>query len=201
MDLGRGFLRGDEALHTVPPPPLRHAIEGVTPGSALDPAVARDGTHLPAERRMEVHAIRRLPGRRCSECLDVAYNAASSPADFLGGRRHRSSPRFRIEGEARPGVRFYFFAPGRCSRRFDLRCGPVGVSSRPCTFQRLPGGRRFLLEPDDLRALFSDWEIVHSREGDAAEPRPPPRCAELDRAKLREVCSSAGGLICAWFLT
>ena len=36
-----------------------------------------------------------------------------------------------------------------------------------------------MLEPGELRALFSDWEIVHSREGHAAESDHRHGAAEL----------------------
>src|SRR2546422_11214002 len=88
---------------------------------------------------------------------------------ILGEVADIESPRFRIEGEHDLVCDFYFLhRPLFAQIRRALRPGGLFVAA--IHVHTAPGEQgRFLLEPGELHALFSDWEIVHSREGHAAE--------------------------------
>jgi tellurite methyltransferase len=178
MDWDERFLRGDELHGYVPSPPLPHAIEGIAPGSALDLACGA-GRHaiFLAEHGWKVHAI---DGSRVGvqRMLDVAYTRGVSQR-ILGEVADIESPRFRIEEEHDLVCDFYFLhRPLFAQIRRALRPGGLFVAA--LHVHTTPGEQgRFLLEPGELRALFSDWEIVHSREGNAAESDHRHGAAEL----------------------
>jgi len=178
MDWDERFLRGDELHGYVPSPPLPHAIEGIAPGSALDLACGA-GRHaiFLAEHGWKVHAI---DGSRVGvqRMLDVAYKRGVSQR-ILGEVADIESPRFRIDGEHDLVCDFYFLhRPLFAQIRRALRPGGLFVAA--IHVHTAPGEQgRFLLEPGELHALFSDWEIVHSREGHAAESDHRHGAAEL----------------------
>ena len=103
--------------------------------------------------------------------------ASSRAADARRGVQARrlqddpgiESPRFRVEDEHDLACVFYFLhRPLFAEIRRAVRPGGIFVAAIHVRSARDEEGR-FLLEPGELRALFSDWEIVLSREGAAAE--------------------------------
>ena len=168
MDWDERFLRGDELHDYGPSPPLPQAIGGITPGSALDLAcgAGRHAIYL-AERGWTVHAI---DGSRVGiqRMLDEAYKRGVSRR-ILGEVADLESPRFLIENEHDLVCDFYFLhRPLFAQIRRAVRSGGLFVAA--LHVRTAPGEEgRFLLEPGELHGLFSDWEIVHSREGASPE--------------------------------
>jgi SAM-dependent methyltransferase len=178
MDWDERFLRGDELHGYVPSPPLPKAVQSVAPGRALDLACGA-GRHaiFLAEHGWKVHAIdaSRVGVQRM---LDEAYKRAVSK-QILAEVADIESPRFRIEGEHDLVCVFYFLhRPLFAQIRRAVRPGGMFVAAIHVRSVRDEQGQ-FLLEPGELRALFSDWEIVHSREGAAAESNHRHGAAEL----------------------
>jgi len=161
MDWDERFLRGDELHGYVPSPPLPQAIEGVAPGRALDLACGA-GRHalFLAERGWTVHAIDGSQGRRAADARR-GYKRASLAGSWRG-RGHRVAP-LPHRGRARPGVRLLLFCTGRC-RTVRRAVRPGGLFRRRHHVQTAPTRKAgSCSEPGELRALFADWEIVHSR--------------------------------------
>jgi SAM-dependent methyltransferase len=178
MDWDERFLRGDELHGYVPSPPLPQAIKGVAPGRALDLAsgAGRHAIFL-AEQGWKVHAVdaSRVGVQRM---LDEAYKRGVSKL-ILGEVADIESPRFQIEGEHDLVCVLYFLhRPLFAQIRHAVRPGGLFVAAIHVRTARDEEGR-FLLEPGELRALFADWEIVHSREGAAAESDHRHGTAEL----------------------
>jgi len=178
MDWDERFLRGEELHGYVPSPPLPQAIEGIAPGRAVDLGCGA-GRHaiFLAQRGWKVHAI---DGSRVGvqRMLDEAYKRGVSRR-ILGEVADIESPGFRIEGEPDLVCDFYFLhRPLFADIRRALRPGGLFVAA--IHFQSAPDEPgRFLLQPGELRATFSDWEIVHAREGAAAESDHRHGAAEL----------------------
>jgi len=178
MDWDERFLRGDELHGYTPSPPLPQAIEGLAAGRALDLACGA-GRHaiFLAERGWTVHAIdaSRVGVQRM---LDEAYKRGVSEL-ILAEVADIESPRFRIAGEHDLVCAFYFLHRPLFARiRRALRPGGVFVAA---IHVRSAAGEqgRFLLEPGELHALFSDWDILHSREGAVGETGHRHGAAEL----------------------
>ncbi len=160
MDWDERFARGDELHGGLPSPPLPQAIEGVTPGRALDLACGA-GRHaiFLAERGWLVHAIdsSRVGVQRMLDEAgkrDVSGKIEAEVADL-------ESPHFQISREYDLICDFYFlhrplFEQIRRSAR--IFAGAIHV-----------GHGRFLLEPGELRRIFEDWQILHYREGESPE--------------------------------
>jgi SAM-dependent methyltransferase len=178
MDWDERFLRGDDLHGYEASPPLPQAIGQVAPGHALDLAsgAGRHAIYL-AERGWTVHAI---DGSRVGvqRMLDVAYSRRVSQR-ILGEVADIESPRFLIEDEHDLVCDFYFLhRPLFAQIRRALRPGGLFVAA--LHVRTAPGEQgRFLLEPGELCGLFADWEIVHSREGAAAESGHRHGTAEL----------------------
>jgi len=175
-------------------PRCRMRIEGVTPGSALGfSAVARDGTdHSSRGAADEGARHRRSRVGACSECSMWHTNAAS-PSGSWGGRRHRVAP-LPASRASTTWLCTLLLATGRCFRASDVRLRPVVVFVAPCNVQH--GSRRGKAgsaDPTSCARSFRDGEIVHSREGDAAEPGHRPRCRELIARKPAEFVQIAPG--------
>jgi len=178
MDWDERFLQGDPQHGYVPSPPLPQAVQGVAPGRALELACGA-GRHaiFLAEQGWKVHAVdaSRVGVQRM---LDEAYKRGVSKL-ILAEVADIESPRFRIEGQHDLVSVFYFLhRPLFAQIRAAVRPGGVFVAAIHVRSARDEEGR-FLLEPGELRALFSDWEIVHSREGTAAESNHRHGVAEL----------------------
>jgi len=178
MNWDERFLRGDELHGFVPSPPLPQAVRGGTPGRALDLACGA-GRHaiFLAEHGWNVHAIdaSRVGVQRM---LDEASKRGVSQL-ILAEVADIESPLFRIEGEHDMVCVFYFLhRPLFAQIRSAVRPGGLFVGAIHFRSARDEQGR-FLLEPGELRALFSDWEILHSREGAAAESGHRHGVAEL----------------------
>jgi len=110
--------------------------------------------------------------------LDEAYKRGVSKM-ILAEVADIESPRFRVEDEHDLACVFYFLhRPLFAEIRRAVRPGGMFVAAIHVRSARDEEGR-FLLEPGELRALFSDWEIVHSREGAAAEANHLHGVAEL----------------------
>jgi tellurite methyltransferase len=178
MDWDERFLRGDELHGYRPSPPLPQAVEGIAPGRALDLACGA-GRHaiFLAERGWTVHAI---DGSRVGvqRMLDEAYKRRVSQR-ILGEVADIESPGFEIEGEHDLICDFYFLHRALFAQiRRAVRPGGLFVAA--IHVHTAPGEEgRYLLEPGELRDVFSDWEIVHSREGPAAESEHRHGAAEL----------------------
>jgi len=178
MDWDERFLRGDELHGYMPSPPLPQAVGGIAPRRALDLACGA-GRHaiFLAERGWTVHAI---DGSRVGvqRMLDEAYKRGVSQR-ILAEVADIESPRFRIEGEHDLVCAFYFLhRPLFAQIRPAVRPGGLFVAALHVRTAPDEEGR-FLLEPGELRGLFSDWEIVHSLEGAAAESDHRHGTAEL----------------------
>jgi SAM-dependent methyltransferase len=177
MDWDERFSRGDELHGYAPSPPLPQALDANAPGRALDLACGA-GRHaiFLAERGWKVHAIdaSRVAVQRM---LDEAYKRGVSQL-ILGEVADIESPRFDIKGEYDLVCDYYFLHRALFAQiRRAVRPGGLFVAALHVrTAPREQG--RFLLEPGELKALFSDWEVVHSRE-DAAPEHHRHRVAEL----------------------
>ena len=110
--------------------------------------------------------------------MDEAYKRGVSQL-ILGEVADIESAGFRIEGEHDLVCDFYFLhRPLFAQIRWAVRPGGLFVAA--LHVRRVPDEvGRFLLEAGELRGLFSDWEIVHSREGAAAESDHRHDIAEL----------------------
>jgi tellurite methyltransferase len=178
MDWDERFLRGDELHGYVPSPPLPQAVAGIAPGRALDLACGA-GRHaiFLAELGWTVHAI---DGSRVGvqRMLDEAYKRRVSQR-ILGEVADIESPSFVCEGEHDLVCDFYFLHR-RLFAQIRRAVRPGGLFVAALHVRTTPGEEgRFLLEAGELRGLFSDWEIVHSREGAAAESGHRHGTAEL----------------------
>ena len=160
MDWDERFARGDELHGGLPSPPLPQAIEGVTPGLALDLACGA-GRHslFLAERGWRVHAIdsSRVGIQRM---LDEAWKRGVS--DRIEAEvADLEAPDFTLERSYDLICDFYFLH----RPLFDQ----IRRSTRLFAAAIHIGSGRFLLAPGELNQLFSDWKILHYREGDSAE--------------------------------
>jgi SAM-dependent methyltransferase len=175
------FARGDELHGYAPSAPLPAAVEGLTPGLALDLACGA-GRHsiFLAERGWRVIAVdgsheglarlSREARLRGVESLIEPHVADLEAADFsLAGARW-------LEAGGRPLQAdlicdFYFLhRPLFEQIRRALRPGGRFVAAIHVRTSPDEAGR-FLLEPGELRGLATGWgwKILHSREGAAAE--------------------------------
>jgi SAM-dependent methyltransferase len=178
MSWDERFLRGDELHGYAPSPPLPQAIAGIAPGRALDLACGA-GRHaiFLAERGWKVHAID-ASQVGVQRMLDEAYKRRVSQL-IAGEVADIESPRFEIEGEHDLVCDFYFLhRPLFAQIRRAVRPGGLFVAALHVRSAPREQGR-FLLEPGELKALFSDWQVVHSREGAAPEPDHRHAIAEL----------------------
>ncbi len=182
------FARGEEVHGYAPSPPLPAAVEGVAPGLALDLA-AGAGRHsiFLAQRGWRVLAV---DGSR-EGLARLAHEARARGVESMIETRlaDLESADFDLAAVRVPET----------ERAFDLICDFYFLH-RPLFAQipraLRPGGRfvaaihartapdeagRFLLEPGELRALALSWgwEILHSREGAAAESDHKHGTAEL----------------------
>ena len=95
------------------------------------------------------------------------------------------SPRFRVEGEHDLVCVFYFLhRPLFAEIRRAVRPGGLFVAAIHARSGPNEEGR-LLREPGELSGLFSGWEIVHAREGAAAESNHRHGAAELIARKPR----------------
>ncbi|MCA1827986.1 MAG: class I SAM-dependent methyltransferase [Myxococcales bacterium] len=170
-DWDERFSRGDELHGGLPSPPLPQAIEGVTPGTALDLAsgAGRHAIFL-AERGWRVHAIdssRVGIQRMLHEARERNVKIEAEVTDL-------EAPGFVLEREYDLICDFYFLhRPLFAQIRKAVKPGGLFVAAIHV------GKGRFLLEPGELRKTFEDWKILHYREGESPESAHRHPTAEL----------------------
>ena len=177
-----------EDLHGfVPSPPLPEAVDGVAPGLALDLACG-GGRHaiFLAERAWRVQA---LDGSRAGlETLRAEARARGVEQGIEARIADLEAKGFALDGAFDLVCDFYFLhRPLFEQIRRAVKPGGRFVAA---IHVRTSGDEkgRFLLEPGELRTLVESWgwQILHYREGAAAESAHRHGTAEL--ITLRPAC-------------
>ena len=178
MDWNKRFASGGELHGYAPSPPLPRAVEGVAPGLALDLACGA-GRHaiFLAERGWRVHA---LDGAQAGIDRMRAEARRREVADRIEPRLvDLEAPGLSLDGAYDLVCDFYFLhRPLFEQIRRVVKPGGLfaaAIHVRTATDEK----GRFLLQPDELRSLFADWEVLHYREGSAAESDHHHGTAEL----------------------
>lgn len=178
MNWNERFARGEELHGYAPSPPLPQAVQGVAPGLALDLACGA-GRHaiFLAERGWRVHA---LDGAQAG--IDRMMEEARRRG--VSGRIEAriadlEAPDFALDGSYDLVCDFYFLHRPLFEQIRRI-VKPGGLFAAAVHVRASPEEKgRFLLQPGELRALFADWEVLHSREGAAAESDHHHGTAEL----------------------
>lgn len=170
-----------EALHDfVPSPPLPEAIVGVAPGLALDLACGA-GRHaiFLAERGWRVQALDGSPAGVGT--LRTEARARGVEPGIEAGIADLEAEDFALDGAFDLVCDFYFLhRPLFEQIRRAVKPGGRFVAALHVRTSPDEKGR-FLLEPGELRALVLSWgwQILHYREGAAAESDHRHGTAEL----------------------
>jgi SAM-dependent methyltransferase len=181
------FARGEELHGYAPSPPLPAAIEGLAPGLALDLAcgAGRHSVFL-AERGWRVRAVdgsreglarlSREARARGVESLIEPHVADLEAPDFALAEGRG------LEADAFDLICDFYFLHRPLFEQIHRALRPGGRFVAAIHVRTSPDETgHFLLEPGELRALVLSWgwEILHAREGAAAESDHRHGTAEL----------------------
>jgi tellurite methyltransferase len=168
-DWDERYRRGEHAPKE-PTPLLRSAVAHLTPGRALDLACGT-GRHaiFLAEHGWNVTAVD--SSRVAIEILQQHAGQAGVAVDALVADLELGE--FKIEPDAYDLICvFYYLQRDLFSEiRAGVKTGAVvaAIHLNDGKPEARPSNPAFLLEPGELRRLFSDWEIEYYREGASDE--------------------------------
>jgi tellurite methyltransferase len=167
------FARGLELHGFAPSPPLPAAIQGVSPGLALDLACgagrhalflaergwrvqALDGSRTGLDRLMSEAGRRKIAGRIDARICDL------------------ESTGFNLEADAYDLACDFYFLHRPLFEQIRRAVRPGGLFVAAIHIVDAAGGaapHAFLLAPGELRALVArwGWDILHDREGPSGE--------------------------------
>ena len=175
------FARGEELHGYAPSPPLPAAVEGAPPGLALDLACGA-GRHalFLAEKGWRVQALdgsreglARLS--REARARGVEQRIEARAADL-------EAPEFALEPSSFDLICDFYFLHRPLFEQIHRALRPGGRFVAAIHVRTAPDeAGRFLLQPGELRGLAESWgwEILHAREGAAAESDHRHGTAEL----------------------
>ena len=164
------YLRGEHTTKE-PSPPLRTAIKGLKPGSALDIAcgVGRHAIHL-AQHGWHVTAVDssragiQILQQRARE---AGVTVEARVADLESGEFHIEPTTYDLiclfyylQRDLFPPIRAGVKPGGTVVAAIHLNDGKQDAH---------PANPAFLLEPGELKQLFADWKITYYREGESDE--------------------------------
>jgi SAM-dependent methyltransferase len=179
-DWDERYSRGEHII-IEPMPLLARATRAIAPGRALDLACG-PGRHaiFLAERGWQVTAVD--ASRVGIELLKKNALASGVEVDARVADLERNG--FEIEREAYDliGVFYYLQRDLFAQIRAGVRAGGLVIAAihmRDDAPDAHPMNEDYLLQPGELRAEFSGWEIMHDYEGPSTEGGHRRRTAEI----------------------